>query len=145
MTALGRRGDAPAPAGSLARHIALALLALLFFASGCAHFRYTAAFAAIIPPYLPAPRILVQLSGAAELLLGIMVLVPARRRSAGIGLIALMLAVLPANLFMAMEPERFPQFAPWLLWLRLPLQGVLIVWAYWASGLDRPPPSRREG
>jgi uncharacterized membrane protein len=119
------------------RRAAVTVLGLFFLAAGTAHFARTAAFAAIVPDYLPDPVLLVRISGAAELLLGAMVLVPATRRIAGIGLIALMIAVLPANVQMATHSGDFPQFAPLILWLRLPLQAVLIAWAYWAAGVRR--------
>jgi uncharacterized membrane protein len=93
---------------------------------------------AIVPAYLPAHRLLVQISGAAEIAGGAGVLLPPTRRAAGWGLIALLIAVFPANLNMALESDRFARIAPaWGLWLRLPLQAVLIWWV-WAATLRTP-------
>ena len=111
------------------------LIALLFAAAGTAHFVRPSAFARIVPPYLPAPYALVYVSGAAELLGALGVLVPGLRRYAGWGLILLALAVFPANVHMALHPADFEGIPAWALYLRLPLQVVLVGWIYWALGL----------
>lgn len=108
-------------------------LASLFLASGIGHFVDSDAFVAIVPPYLPSPLALVAISGAFEIAGAIGLLLPATRPAAGIVLILLMIAVFPANLHMALHADEFPRFAPWLLWVRLPLQAVLIAWAWWCS------------
>ena len=114
--------------------LSLGLLAALFVGAGVMHFVKPRLFEAIVPPSLPAPRALVALSGVAEVLGGLGLLVPAVRPWAGWGLVALLVAVFPANLYMAREWERFRRFAPrWALRLRLPLQAVLIAWVLWAS------------
>ncbi len=88
-------------------------------------------YEAIVPPLLPNPHAIVQGSGACEILGGIGVLLPATRVAAAWGLIALLVAVFPANIFMATEAARFRSVAPaWSLWARLPLQFVLIWWIY---------------
>ena len=114
------------------------LIALIFGAAGTAHLVWPAAFARIVPPYLPAPRTLVYVSGAAELLGALGVLVPGLRRYAGWGLVLLLLAVLPANVHMALHPTDFERLPAWALHLRLPLQFVLIGWIYWALDLGLP-------
>ena len=106
------------------------LLGLLFVAGGVNHFVSADKYVAIMPPYLPGPLTLVYLSGVAEAALGLLLLVPKFARIAAWGLIALLVAVFPANLHMALHPELFPQFPALALWIRLPLQGVLIAWAY---------------
>ncbi|MCS3685235.1 DoxX family protein [Salinibacter ruber] len=111
------------------------LIALLFAAAGTAHFVRPSAFTRIVPPYLPAPYALVYVSGAAELLGALGVLVPGLRRYAGWGLILLALAVFPANVHMALHPADFEGIPAWALYLRLPLQVVLVGWIYWALGL----------
>ncbi|WP_119841829.1 DoxX family protein [Salinibacter ruber] len=111
------------------------LIALLFAAAGTAHFVRPSAFARIVPPYLPAPYALVYVSGAAELLDALGVLVPGLRRYAGWGLILLALAVFPANVHMALHPADFEGIPAWALYLRLPLQVALVGWIYWALGL----------
>ena len=104
-------------------------LAALFVAGGVGHFVATDVYIRIMPPYLPYHRALVLLSGVVEVVLGVLLLVPTTSRLAAWGLIALLVAVFPANVFMYQHPERFP-LPPTLLLLRLPLQGVLILWAY---------------
>jgi uncharacterized membrane protein len=114
------------------------LIALIFGAAGTAHLVWPAAFARIVPPYLPAPRTLVYVSGVAELLGALGLLVPGLRGYAGWGLILLLLAVLPANVHMALYPTDFERLPAWALHLRLPLQFVLIGWIYWALDLGLP-------
>jgi uncharacterized membrane protein len=99
-------------------------------AAGEAHFMWPAAYERAVPDYLPAHRALVLASGLLELLGGVATLYPPTRRIAGWGLIALLLAVLPANIYMATHPALFDMAAS-LLFARLPLQFVLIGWIYW--------------
>ncbi len=114
------------------------LLALFFIAAGVNHFWHTDFYVAMMPPYLPAHLALVYLSGVAEVGLGALLLFARWQRWAGWGLIALCIAVFPANVHMALHPDLFPQFTPSGLWLRLPLQALAIVWAYWYTGVDLP-------
>lgn len=109
------------------------LLALLFFGAGVLHFLSPGPFMRIVPPYLPASRLLVYLSGAAEIAGGLGLLVPATRRRAGWGLILLLIAVFPANVYMLQTLGAGMAVPLWALWLRLPLQLVLIAWVWWAS------------
>ena len=106
-------------------------LAALFLVSGTLHLVRPRIFEAIVPKQLPAHRALVYASGAAELACAATMFVPRTRRAAGIASAALLVAVFPANVHMAMHPDRFrkvPGGRPALL-ARLPLQGVFIVWA----------------
>jgi uncharacterized membrane protein len=107
------------------------LLAVLFVAAGVNHFVNPGFYVGIMPPYLPWPLTLVYLSGVFEIVLGLLLLVPKFQRLAAWGLILLLIAVFPANIHMAMHPELFPAYPPVALWIRLPLQGVLIAWAWW--------------
>ena len=107
------------------------LLGILFVLAGLNHFRDPAFYINIMPPYLPLHRELVAISGVAEFALGVMVLFRRWAALAAWGLIALLVAVFPANLHMAMHPELYPSISPVALYVRLPLQGVLISWAYW--------------
>jgi uncharacterized membrane protein len=109
------------------------LLAVFFVAAGINHFRATGFYLRMMPPYVPFHIAMVQVSGVAEIVLGILLLVPATTVVASWALIALLVAVFPANLQMALHPETFPEFSVHALWLRLPLQGVLIAWAWWVS------------
>jgi len=106
------------------------LLGSLFVLAGVNHFARAASYVAIVPRYLPFPIALVYASGFGEIALGLMLLVPRLTRLAAWGLIALLVAVFPANIEMALHPELHPTIPLWLLWLRLPLQGLLIWWAY---------------
>jgi uncharacterized membrane protein len=110
------------------------LLANLFIAAGVNHFLMPRAYEQIVPPPLDgqAKRI-VQVSGVAEIAGGIGVFVPATRRLSGLGLIALLAAVFPANLHMALQPERFARIPRWALFARLPLQPLMMVWAWRAT------------
>ncbi len=116
------------PAGSRA------LLALVFVGAGSLHFTHTDAYAQVVPEYLPRARELVWTSGVAQLAGGAGVLRPRTRRWAGLGLVALLVAVFPANVHMALHPATAGLgLAPAVLWLRLPLQGVLVAWVWWAA------------
>lgn len=105
--------------------LAQAITGVAFIAAGTMHFVHTKAYVRIVPDYLPSAHALVAISGVAEIAGGLGVLVPMLRRPAGMGLLALLVAVFPANIFMATDlPTR--GIPPWALWLRLPLQGVLM-------------------
>lgn len=114
------------------------LLGLLVAAAGVYHFVDPDFYVRIMPPYLPRPRELVILSGGFEIALGLLALVPRYAPAAGWGLIALLVAVFPANVHMAAHPGEFPTFSPAALWVRLPLQGVFVAWAYWCTRPPRP-------
>jgi uncharacterized membrane protein len=128
---------------------ALLLLASLFFVvAGVSHFTNPDFFVSIVPPWLPAHLELVYVSGVFEILGGLGVLLPATRRLAGLGLLALLVAVYPANVHMAVNPEPFvAQGTPlWALYLRLPFQFVFMAWVWWATRPEapdlRPEPAR---
>lgn len=107
------------------------LFAAFFVIAGVTHFTNREFFLSIVPPYLPWPEMLVYVSGVAEIVLGVLLLVPATIRLAAWGMIALMIAVFPANIHMAMNPELYPGTPFAALLIRLPVQGVLIAIAYW--------------
>jgi uncharacterized membrane protein len=104
-------------------------LAVIMAAAGVIHFVNPQIYVAIMPKYLPWHLGLVYVSGVFEILFGIGLLTGFSSLAAW-GLIALFLAVLPANLNMALHPELAPQIPSVLLWFRLPLQAVLIWWAW---------------
>ena len=106
--------------------------AAIFLAAGVAHFASTGFFLKIMPPSIPSPRALVLLSGAIEIALGALLLIPRTSRPAAWGLVALLIAVFPANIHAYQHQELFPPFpySSTLHLLRLPFQGVLILWAY---------------
>lgn len=121
------------------KRFALLGLAVFFFGAGANHFANPDFFVGIMPPYLPAHLELVYLSGLLEILGGVAVLAPALRTSAGWGLIILLVAVFPANLHMALNPESFPDASSLALYSRLPVQALFIAWAYWATRPDISP------
>lgn len=102
----------------------------LFVLAGIWHFVKTDIYVSIMPDWLPWHKELVLISGALEALGGFGLLFPATRKYAAYGLIALLIAVFPANLNMAMHNERFSQIPAIVLWLRLPLQIVFILWTW---------------
>ena len=107
------------------------IFGLLFVAAGANHFLDTPFYMSIMPPYLPWHYALVIVSGIAEVLLGIGLLIPKFTRLSAWGIIALLIAISPANIHMATHPEIYPTIPAIALWLRLPLQFLLILWAYW--------------
>jgi uncharacterized membrane protein len=117
----------------MTRTVVLWMLALFFMAAGFNHFLNTAPYLAMMPPYLPWPEALNIISGAAEIAGGASLLVPETRRLAGWGLIALLAAVFPANLHVALHGWKGYDLAPWLLWARLPFQPLMMALVYWAS------------
>jgi uncharacterized membrane protein len=114
-------------------------MGLVYVLAGVLHFVAPETYERIVPPQLPRPRTLVSLSGIAEVALGVGVLFERTRRRSAWGLIALLVAVFPANVYMATGDEfelrdlpaqlRDPRDAA--LWARLPLQAVLVAWAWW--------------
>jgi uncharacterized membrane protein len=114
------------------------LLALAFTAAGTLHFVRPRMYEEIMPGYLPAHHELVLASGAAEIASGLAVLHPRTRRVGGLCLAATLAAVFPANVHMALHPDRYPDFAAALLWARLPIQPLLVWWVLRAT---KPPPT----
>ena len=111
-------------------------LGALFVAAGINHFLNKPFYVHIMPPYIPWPQFMVEASGVCESGLGAALLWKPLRRWAAWGLIALLVAVFPANVHMARHPEQFPEFRPALLWGRLPFQALFIAWAYWHTRPD---------
>ncbi|ELZ40160.1 hypothetical protein C471_08320 [Halorubrum saccharovorum DSM 1137] len=139
MTADGRDSDEPGdgPLASRKRPLRYAMSAAYVIA-GIAHFLAPKAFARVVPPGLPRPRALVYLSGIAEIALGLGVQFDRTRRASAWGIVALLVAVFPANVYMATDdvaadlvPDRLSGVARTAAWARLPLQGVLLLWAWW--------------
>jgi len=111
------------------------VLAVFMIVAGVLHFVSEDFYIKIMPPYLPAHRELVYLSGVCEMALGALLLVPRFTRLAAWGIILLLIAVFPANIYVYQHPEVLPAPA-WLHLLRLPLQGLFIAWAWWHTRPD---------
>ena len=106
-----------------------AITGVLFVAAGALHFIRPAMYQQIVPPQVGHAPEMVAISGIAEIAGGLGLMIPRTRRAAGWGLVALLLAVWPANIFMAVEANHFAGVAPaWVLWTRVPLQIVMIWW-----------------
>lgn len=115
------------------------LLGACLAAAGANHFRVPEFYVSIMPAYLPWHRELVYLSGAIEIALGVLLFFDASRRLAAWGAVALMVAVFPANLQMALNSALYPQFSPAALWIRLPGQALLLAWAWWLTRTESRP------
>jgi uncharacterized membrane protein len=108
------------------------IMGALYVVAGIGHFVATPIYERMMPGYIPFTwyHALVLVSGAAEIAGGLGLLLPGRRRAAAWGIVCLLIAVWPANLWMAMHPELVSAAPPWILWLRVPLQIPLIWWAW---------------
>ena len=99
-----------------------------FIAAGANHFVNPRFYRAIMPDYLPAHDELVAISGVAEMVGGAALMSPRTRWFGGWWLIATLIAVFPANLHMALHPDRYKNLPPNALYARLPFQLVFIAW-----------------
>jgi uncharacterized membrane protein len=118
----------------------LTLFASIFFVSGFLHFFYPEPYLRIMPPFLPLPKALLWISGAAEIGGGVGLLLHDFRRAAAYGLALLLVLVFPANIYMAVAHVPFPGIMgqQWAQWLRVPLQIPMILWAlYYAKSATR--------
>ena len=123
----------------------LVLMAVFYVVAGSAHFVRPEVYLPMMPPWLPWDRALIYLSGAAEMILGLLVLIPAFRPVAAWGLVLLLIAIFPANVHIALHDVplfgRAEGFGVWNR-ARLPFQLVLIAWA-WAYTRPAPSPVHR--
>jgi uncharacterized membrane protein len=110
----------------------LALLTAFFVFAGAMHFVIPGGYASIMPSWVPYPLTMVYLSGILEIAGGGGLLIPSLRRAAGVGLVLLLIAVFPANVQMLHNAivRGASSLAETLLWLRLPLQPLMIYWVY---------------
>ena len=123
----------------MTRTAALRVIALIFVVSGVSHFVIPGAFESIVPKWVPDAHAAVWWSGVAEIAGAVGLLVPRTRVVAAWCLIALLVAVLPANVQMLMSAREAGASAVYVavLWARLPLQALLIWWV-WSAGVARP-------
>lgn len=108
----------------------LYLMALLYILAGINHLRVPRIYMKMIPPSLPSPKSLNIISGAAEIILGILLCIPAVSAFAAWGIIALLIAIFPANLYMYTNEKAALGLPKWVRLIRLPIQLVLIYWAF---------------
>lgn len=108
---------------------------LTFVFTGATHFLMPGKFLEMMPPFVPAPLLMVYLSGIFEILGGAALILPTTKRLAAYGLIALLIAVFPANIYVALNNVQLGGFMnyPLYQWLRLPMQFVLIYWIWWTA------------
>jgi uncharacterized membrane protein len=120
---------------SAAQKIGVVLASLFFVAAGSLHFIRPEFYLRIVPPYVPSHVAMVRVSGFFEILGGLGLLLPQTRRPAAWGLVALLIAVFPANIYMATNPVEAgaAAVAPALRWGRLPLQAIFVAWVLWCS------------
>ena len=116
-----------------------AFLAIFFFIAGLFHFTQLDAFVEIVPPFLPFPKLIVQVTGAMEIVFAIGLLIPKLRQKTGLLLSLFLLAVLPANIYMALSdiPFNGRDLTAFQLWLRVALQFPFIALILWATGFRR--------
>jgi uncharacterized membrane protein len=110
--------------------------AIFFFYAGLMHFVQEESFTAIVPPSIPFPKLIVWITGFMELVFAVFLVLPRYRKLAGLLLAPFLLAVLPANIYMAMNNVPFGEMSatPTILWLRVVLQFPLIVSILWVTG-----------
>ena len=113
------------------------VFAISMIAVGLSHFYALPFFMAIVPPWLPMPELMIYISGVFEILGGVGLLVPATRRFSGWGLVALFVAVYPVNIHMLVNDVYPPDVTPnrLLLWARMPIQAIFVVWALWVANI----------
>lgn len=111
------------------------LMCMFYVGVGIKHFTNPMWFIKIVPPILPYKLSLVYISGFFEILFGFLLLFPNTRYIAGWGLIMLLIAVFPANIYLAMTNGAALNTTPLIAWGRLPIQFILIAIAYWHSNL----------
>jgi uncharacterized membrane protein len=117
--------------------IPVLIVALFFLIGGIAHFVVMDFFVLAMPDYLGYHKELVIISGIFELLGAIGILIPGTRLLAAYCLIALVIAVYPANIHMALHPERYAEISALFLYIRLPFQFLFVWFIWWATGPER--------
>ncbi len=113
------------------------ILAVAFVQAGINHFLNPQFYMKMMPPVLPAHLFLIYLSGVFEILFGVLLFIPRFSRLAAWLIIVLLIAVFPANIYMAINPQLFPDITQTALYIRLPLQIVLIAWAFWFTKKEK--------
>lgn len=124
--------------------VLLWVMAIFYILAGVMHFVAPEFYLQIMPPYMPWHLELVYVSGLIEIALGVLLLVPATRVAAAWGIVLLLIAIFPANLHAATANVQFAHRPSWMSqptpaqhWMRLPMQLVLIAWAWWFTRPSR--------
>ena len=117
------------------------LMAAFYVFAGYRHFVAPEFYLRMMPPYIPWHEAMVFLSGVAEVALGVALLIPQLRVYAAWGVIALLIAVFPANVHMAVANVPFGDAPSWAAWARLPFQALFIAWAWWHTRTEPAPQS----
>lgn len=115
------------------KQILKCILGVAFILAGTNHFLDPQFYLKIMPPVFPAHLLLIYVSGFFEIALGVLLLISKYQKIAAWGLVALLIAVFPANIYMAMNQQLFSEFSSNALLLRLPLQFVLIALVFWTT------------
>lgn len=123
---------------SIVKRIFLGLFVAFYVLSGIRHFTDPDFYVAMMPPYIPFHLELVYLSGVIEIALGVLAALPRFRQLAAWAVVAMLLAFMPVHIHMVINPELFPEVPPVALWIRIPLQGLFILWAYWFTRVEKP-------
>ena len=113
------------------KRASIVLASAFYVLVGIQHFVNPHWFVPIVPPYLPYPLWLVYISGFSEIILGLLLLIPPMRFIAGWGLVLFLIAVFPANIYVAQTNGQAMNTTPIIAWARLPFQLVFIAIAYW--------------
>jgi uncharacterized membrane protein len=113
------------------KKIGLYVMAAFYLFAGLNHFRSPESYQPMMPPYIPFPDLMIALSGGAEIILGIGLFFEPSRKLAAWGVIALLLAIFPVHFYMYAERDTLFAWVPlWLIIARIPMQFVLMYWAY---------------
>ena len=113
------------------KEISLYVMAAFYFIAGVNHFRLPKFYNKIVPPFLPNKELINYGAGALEIVLAILLIIPQTSHMAALGVILLLIAVYPANIYHLVSKGAGMNIPQWALWVRLPLQFVFIFWAYW--------------
>lgn len=108
----------------------LYVMAVLYLLAGINHFRKSELYLKIIPPFLPNKKFINELSGLLEIMFGVYLLIPIFSSLAAWSIMILLVLLLPANIYMLTNEKASLGLPKWLLWLRIPIQFLLILWAY---------------
>lgn len=113
------------------KEVSMVVMAVLYVIAGSLHFLKPRMYLGIMPPHIPYPHAVVFLSGIAEMVCGLLLLIPTGRVYGAWAIIVLLIAIFPANIYMSQQGGAKYGTKNWILLARLPLQLVLIAWAYW--------------